>query len=186
MTVKLLTVLILLPNIIDCATLFIPWTTYFTTESLCPLILTSFAHPSSLSVYYQFVFCSSFVLFVHLFGFSHFTSKITQYFLSISLSLSLSLSLYIYIYMNVYIYIYIYTYIYICMKVLLVQSCPTLCDPMDCSLRGFSVHGIFQEEYWVGCHFLLQQIFPTQGVNQDSCIGMQILYCWAATDLYVC
>ena len=23
------------------------------------------------------------------------------------------------------------------------QSCPTLCDPMDCSLLGFSVHGIF-------------------------------------------
>ena len=25
-----------------------------------------------------------------------------------------------------------------------VQSCPTLCDPMDCSLSGFSVRGIFQ------------------------------------------
>ena len=24
------------------------------------------------------------------------------------------------------------------------QSCPTLSDPMDCSLPGFSVHGIFQ------------------------------------------
>ena len=24
------------------------------------------------------------------------------------------------------------------------QSCPTLCYPMDCSLSGFSVHGIFQ------------------------------------------
>ena len=24
------------------------------------------------------------------------------------------------------------------------QSCPTLCDPMDCSLPGFSVHGIFR------------------------------------------
>ena len=24
------------------------------------------------------------------------------------------------------------------------QSCPTLCDPMDCSLPGFSFHGIFQ------------------------------------------
>ena len=26
----------------------------------------------------------------------------------------------------------------------LLQSCPTLCDPMDCSLPGFSVHGILQ------------------------------------------
>ena len=25
-----------------------------------------------------------------------------------------------------------------------VQSCPTLSDPMDCSLSGSSVHGIFQ------------------------------------------
>ena len=25
-----------------------------------------------------------------------------------------------------------------------VHSCPTLSDPMDCSLPGFSVHGIFQ------------------------------------------
>ena len=35
-----------------------------------------------------------------------------------------------------------------CMKVKseseLAQSCPTLCDPMDCSLPGSSVHGIFQ------------------------------------------
>ena len=26
----------------------------------------------------------------------------------------------------------------------LLQSCPTLCDPMGCSLPGFSFHGIFQ------------------------------------------
>ena len=26
----------------------------------------------------------------------------------------------------------------------LLQSCPTLCDPMDCSLSGSSLHGIFQ------------------------------------------
>ena len=35
-----------------------------------------------------------------------------------------------------------------CMKVKseseVAQSCPTLCDPMDCSLPGSSVHGIFQ------------------------------------------
>ena len=28
--------------------------------------------------------------------------------------------------------------------VLVVQSYPTLCDPMDCSPPGSSVHGIFQ------------------------------------------
>ena len=29
-------------------------------------------------------------------------------------------------------------------KVLVAQSCPTLCDPMDCSPPGSFVHGIFQ------------------------------------------
>ena len=28
------------------------------------------------------------------------------------------------------------------------QSCPTHCDPMDCSPPGSSVHGIFQARYW--------------------------------------
>ena len=30
------------------------------------------------------------------------------------------------------------------MKALVTHSCPTLCDPMDCSPPGFSVHGILQ------------------------------------------
>ena len=29
-----------------------------------------------------------------------------------------------------------------CIHAKLFQSCPTLCDPMDCSLLGSSVHGI--------------------------------------------
>ena len=37
------------------------------------------------------------------------------------------------------------------------KSCPTLCDPMDYSLPGFSVHGIFPgKNTGVGCYFLLQ------------------------------
>ena len=37
----------------------------------------------------------------------------------------------------------------------LLQSCPTLCDPMDCSLPGFSNHGIFQARVleWVAISF---------------------------------
>ena len=31
-----------------------------------------------------------------------------------------------------------------CMRAKLLQSCPTLCDPMGCSLPGSSVHGILQ------------------------------------------
>ena len=35
------------------------------------------------------------------------------------------------------------------------QSCPTLCDPMDCSLSGFTVHGIFQARVleWIAIFF---------------------------------
>ena len=48
------------------------------------------------------------------------------------------------------------------------QPCPTLRDPVDCSLPGSSVHGIlqlrilewvaisFSREYWRGCHCLLR------------------------------
>ena len=46
------------------------------------------------------------------------------------------------------------------------QLCPTLCNPLDCSPPGFSVHGIFQARMleWVPI-FLLQGIIPTQGLN---------------------
>ena len=30
------------------------------------------------------------------------------------------------------------------------QSCPTLSDPMDCSLPGSSIHGFSRQEYWSG------------------------------------
>ena len=40
------------------------------------------------------------------------------------------------------------------------------CDPMDCSLPGSFVHGISQaRNTGMGCHFLLQEIFTTQGSN---------------------
>ena len=49
----------------------------------------------------------------------------------------------------------------------LLQSCPTLRGPMHRSPRGSSVHGILQARMLdgVGCHALLQGIFPTQGSN---------------------
>ena len=47
------------------------------------------------------------------------------------------------------------------------QSRPTLCNPMDCSLPGSSIHpwDFPGKSTGVGCHFLLQGIFPTQGSN---------------------
>ena len=49
---------------------------------------------------------------------------------------------------------------------LVTQSCPTLWDPMHCSPPGSSVHGDSPgKNTGVGCHALLQGIFPTQGSN---------------------
>ena len=52
------------------------------------------------------------------------------------------------------------------MKMLVSQSCLTLCDPMDCSPSGSSVLGILQArtlEWMIARHSLLEGIFPTQG-----------------------
>ena len=60
---------------------------------------------------------------------------------------------------------------------LVAQSCLTLCYPMDCSPPGSSVHGIFpSKDPGVGCHFLLQGIFPTQGWNLGLLHCRKILY----------
>ena len=52
-----------------------------------------------------------------------------------------------------------------------------LCYIMDCSLPGSSIHGIFPgKSPGVGCHFLLQGIFPTQGSNLGLPNRRQMLY----------
>ena len=48
---------------------------------------------------------------------------------------------------------------------LVAQLWLTVCDPMDCSWLGSSVHGIFQARVWSGLPFFLQGIFQTQGLN---------------------
>ena len=55
--------------------------------------------------------------------------------------------------------------------------CPNLCDPMDCSPPGSSVHGDSSgKNTGVGCHALLQGIFPTQGLNPGVPHCTWILY----------
>ena len=59
-----------------------------------------------------------------------------------------------------------YVYIQRCAVYLVTQSCPTLWDSMGYSLPGSSVHGDSPgKNTGVGCHALLQGIFPTQGTN---------------------
>ena len=67
--------------------------------------------------------------------------------------------------------------IYLYCAVLVTQSCPTLCDPMDCSPPGSSVHGDFPgKSTGVGCHAILQGIFPNQGSNPGLLHYRWILY----------
>ena len=51
------------------------------------------------------------------------------------------------------------------------QSCPTVCDPMDCSLSGFSIHGFFfffRQEYWSGLRFPSPGDLPDPGIKPPS------------------
>ena len=52
------------------------------------------------------------------------------------------------------------------------QSCPTLCDPMDCSLPGSSLHGILQARIleWVGISFFRGSSRP-RDQTPVSCIA---------------
>ena len=55
-----------------------------------------------------------------------------------------------------------------CMHAQLLQSCPALCNSMDCTPPGSSVHGESPgKNTGVGCFALLQGIFLTQGLNPD-------------------
>ena len=67
---------------------------------------------------------------------------------------------------------------YVWIYVLVVQSCLTLRNPMDCSPPGSSVHGILQARIlaWVVLNSLLQGIFSTQGSNPGLQHCRQVLY----------
>ena len=68
----------------------------------------------------------------------------------------------------------LYLFIILC---LVAQSCPALCHPMDCRPPGSSVSGDSPgKNTGVGCHSLLQGIFPTQGSNPGLPHCRWILY----------
>ena len=60
------------------------------------------------------------------------------------------------------------------------QLCPTLFDPMDCSLPGSSVHGIFQAGVleWVAIVFSRGSSWPRDW-TQVSCIAGRRFTVWA-------
>ena len=58
----------------------------------------------------------------------------------------------------------------------LLQSCPTLCDPIDSSLPGSSVHGIFQARVleWGAIAF---SVFDTKPIINRRGLASQKYYC---------
>ena len=65
-------------------------------------------------------------------------------------------------------------------SLLVMQSCPALCDPMDCSLTGFSVHGILQARIlqWVAISFSRGSSQPRDRI-WVSCIAGRFFTIWA-------
>ena len=64
------------------------------------------------------------------------------------------------------------------------QSCPTLCNPMDCSLTGSSIHGVFQARVleWVTISFSRGSSRP-RDQTQVSCIGGRHFTIWATREV---
>ena len=61
----------------------------------------------------------------------------------------------------------------------LLQSCLTPCDPMDVSLPGSFVHGIFQARIPEWVLLFSGGVFPTQGLN----LSLWILLHWQVSSL---
>ena len=67
--------------------------------------------------------------------------------------------------------------------VLVAQSCPTLCDPMDCSPPGSSVHEIFQARIleWVAISFC-RGFSQLRDRTQVSCTAGRFFTHWATRE----
>ena len=76
--------------------------------------------------------------------------------------------------------------VYVCI-VLVTQSCLTLCDPMDSSLSGSSVHGIFQARIleWVVIPFFRESSQP-RSWSQVSRIAGRFFTIWASREAPTC
>ena len=52
--------------------------------------------------------------------------------------------------------------------VLVTQSCPTLCDPINCSPPGFLSMGLPKQEYWSGLPYPPPGDLPDPGIEPAS------------------
>ena len=69
---------------------------------------------------------------------------------------------------------------WVLLKPLVAQSCPALCNPMDCSLPHSSVHGILQARIleWVAIHFSKGSSWPRDR-TQVSHTAVSFFTVWA-------
>ena len=81
----------------------------------------------------------------------------------------------------------IYICVCVCVCVLVTQSCPSICDPMDCSLPGSSVHWILQARIleWVTIPFS-RGSSQSRDWTQVSCITGRFFTNWAIREDHVC
>ena len=79
------------------------------------------------------------------------------------------------------------SFIQICMHAKSFQSCPTLCDPLDCSPLGSSVHGILQARIleWVALPFSRGSSLPRDQIHV-SCIAGRCSPVWATREAQLC
>ena len=70
-----------------------------------------------------------------------------------------------------------------CWKWREVTLCPTLCDPLDCSLLGSSIHGIFQARVleWVAIYFSRGSSWPRDGTWVSRIVGRRFTV-WATRE----
>ena len=73
-----------------------------------------------------------------------------------------------------------------CVYVLVTQSCPTLWDPMDCSLPGSSVHGIFQARIleWVAISSSRGSSWPRDRTQVSHFAG-RFFTAWATREAWI-
>ena len=71
----------------------------------------------------------------------------------------------------------------VAVKALVVQSCPTLCDPMDCIPPGSSVHGILQARIleWVAILFSKESFQPRDRTRVSYTAG-RLFTIWATRE----
>ena len=73
---------------------------------------------------------------------------------------------------------------YLKVKIEVAQSCLTLHDPMDCSLPGFSAHGIFQARVlkWVAISFSRASSWPRDWTRVSHIVGICFTI-WATREI---